>query len=305
MVGYRTRWYQSVCLIVYGCLLCGILGGCAWFQARPQQEIPLEERPYVAVLPIGIKVEITQLSYIKTVEEDLSPEDEARQLADALQEIRMEARRLLQSRLAAGQRFRFVPDEQVATAVTQLELKPGVVPTTDQLADLRAQVGADLVLVGNILDYGKIRWQYWVPGLVASMLAETLIVGAATGFNPALMAATAGSELLTDVPFWWGGAYIGGWAFRPVRVEVLAFDPFDGAVVWDETEAAVYLWGRLKEVLEEERKKKEVQLGLNLKKAMEDIGDSLNDAGLTISMLRSRRSPDQPIVVNRSLGLFW
>ena len=265
----------------------------------------MEERPYVAVLPIGIKVEITQLSYIKTVEEDLSPEDEARQLADALQEIRMEARRLLQSRLAAGQRFRFVPDEQVATAVTQLELKPGVVPTTDQLADLRAQVGADLVLVGNILDYGKIRWQYWVPGLVASMLAETLIVGAATGFNPALMAATAGSELLTDVPFWWGGAYIGGWAFRPVRVEVLAFDPFDGAVVWDETEAAVYLWGRLKEVLEEERKKKEVQLGLNLKKAMEDIGDSLNDAGLTISMLRSRRSPDQPIVVNRSLGLFW
>src|SRR5690349_15723191 len=142
MVGYHTPWYQRCCLIVYGCLLCGILGGCAWFQARPQQEIPLEERPYVAVLPIGIKVEITQLS------------------------------------------------------------------------DLRAQVGADLVLVGNILDYGKIRWQYWVPGLVASMLAETLIVGAATGFNPALMAATAGSELLTDVPFWWGGAYIGGWAFR-------------------------------------------------------------------------------------------
>ena len=305
MVGYRTPWYQHCCLIVCGWLLCGILGGCAWFQTRPQQEIPLEERPYVAVLPIGIEVEITQLSSIKTVEEDLSPKDEARQLADALQEIRMEARRLLQSRLAAGQQFRFVPDEQVATAVTQLELKPGVVPTTDQLADLRAQLGADLVIVGNILDYGKIRWQYWVPGLVVSMLAETLIVGAATGFNPAFMAATAGSELLTDVPFWWGGAYIGGWAFRPVRVEASAFDPFDGAVVWDETEAAVYLWGRLKEVPEEERKKKEVQLGLNLKKAMEDIGDSLNDAGLTISVLRNRRSPDQQIVINSSLGLFW
>jgi hypothetical protein len=292
MIGDRKPWYLS-CLIVYGCLICG---GCAWFQTRPQQEIPMVERPYVAVLPFGIEVEITKLSYIKSVEEDLSPEDEAQQLADALQQIRTEARRLLQSRLATGQRFRFVADEQVAAAMTTLELKPGVVPTTDQLAYLRAQVGADLVIVGNILDYGKIRWQYWVPGLVVSMLTETLIVGAATGFNPAFMAATAGSELLTDVPFWWGGAYIAGWAFRPVRVEASAIDPLDRAVVWDETEAAVYLWGRLKEVPEGERKKKEVQLGLNLKKAMEDIGDSLLDAGLTISVLRSRRLPDQPIV---------
>ena len=291
MIGYRKPWYQSCCLILYGCLICGIFGGCAWFQTRPQQEISMEERPYVAVLPIGIEVKITNLSDVKSVEEDLSPEDEAQQLADALQQIRTDAQRLLQSRLAAGQRFRFAPDEQVAAAVTTLELTPGVVPKTDQLAYLRAQLGADLVIVGNILDYGKIRWQYWVPGLVVSMLTETLIVGAATGFNPAFMAATAGSELLTDVPFWWGGAYIGGWAFRPVRVEASALDPLDGAVVWDETETAVYLWGRLKEVPEGERKKKEVQLGLNLKKAMEDIGDSLIDAGLTISALRIRRLP--------------
>ena len=254
------------------------------------------ERPYLAVLPISIEVEITKLSYIKSVEEDLSPEDEAQQLADALQQIHADARRLLENQLEEGQRFRLVRNEQVEAAVTTLELKPGVFPTIDQLADLRTQLGADLIIVGNILDYGKIRWHYWVPGLVLSMLAETLIVGAATGFNPAFMAATAGSELLTDVPFWWGGAYIAGWAFRPVRVEASAIDPLDGAVVWDETEAAVYLWSRLKEVPEGERKKKEVQLGLNLKKAMEDIGDSLIDAGLTMSALRIRRLPDQPIV---------
>ena len=296
MIGYRKLCYQSCCLILSGCLLSVIFGGCAWFQPRPQDEIPIVERPYLAVLPVGIAVEITKLSYIKSVEEELSSEDEAQQLADALQQIRTEARRLLQSRLAAGQRFRFVPDEQIAAAVTELELKPGVVPTTDQLDYLRVQLGADLVIIANILDYGKIRWQYWVPGLIVSMLAETLIVGAATGFNPVFMAATAGSELLTDVPFWWGGAYIAGWAFRPVRIEASAIDPFDGTVVWDETEAAVYLWGRLKEVPEEERKKKEVQLGLNLKKAMEDIGDSLIDAGLTMPRLRIRRLPDQPTV---------
>lgn len=95
MIGYRKPWYQRCRLIVYGCLLCGIFGGCSWFQTRPQQEILIVERPYVAVLPIGIEVEITKLSYIKSVEEDLSPEDEAQQLADALQQIRTEARRLL------------------------------------------------------------------------------------------------------------------------------------------------------------------------------------------------------------------
>ena len=102
MVGYRKPWYQRGCLIVYGCLLCGILVGCAWFKTRPQEEIPMVERPYVAVLPIGIEVEITKLSDVQSVEEDLSPEDEAQQLADALQQIRTEARRLLQSRLATG-----------------------------------------------------------------------------------------------------------------------------------------------------------------------------------------------------------
>ena len=296
MVGYRRPWYQSCGLILFGCLLYGIVSGCAWFQSRPQQEIPVEERPYVAVLPIGIAVEITKFSSVKSVEGDLPPEDEARQLADALLQVCTEARRLFQSRLVTAQRFRFVPDELVAAAVTKLELKPGIVPTTDQLAFLHAQLGADLVIVGNILDYGKVRWQHWVSGLILSMSAETLVVGAVTAWNPPLMLAAAGSELITDLPFWWGGAYIAGWAFRPVRVEMLAVDPLNGEVVWDETEAAVYLWGRLKEVPEGERKKTEVQLGLNLKKAMEDIGASFLDADLTISTLRIRRLPDEKIV---------
>ena len=134
----------------------------------------------------------------------------------------------------------------------------------------------------------------WVPGLVLSMLTETLIVGATTGFNPAFMAATAGSELLTDVPFWWCEAFIGGWAFRPVRVETSAFDPLDGAVVWNETEAVVYLWGRLKEVPEGERKKKEVQLGLNLSKECEEEHSTSRSVLILVS--HQRGSPHFPVL---------
>lgn len=62
------------------------------------------------------------------------------------------------------------------------------------------------MVTGRLVDYGVVRWQYWMPGLLVSMLTETLIVGAATGFNPLAMAGTTASELLTDVPVWWGGA---------------------------------------------------------------------------------------------------
>ena len=76
----------------------------------------------------------------------------------------------------------------------------------------------------------------------------------------------------------------------------MAVDPIDGEAVWKETEVAVYLWKRLKQVPEEDRKKKEVQLGLNLKKAMEDLAESLLDAGLTKSTLWERRLPVQDVV---------
>ncbi|MDE3035732.1 MAG: hypothetical protein KGJ14_07135, partial [Nitrospirota bacterium] len=66
----------------------------------------------MAILPIGFEIEIPHLASIKSVEGTLSPEEEARQLAEALQHVRDEARWLLQSRLATGQRVQFVPDEQ-------------------------------------------------------------------------------------------------------------------------------------------------------------------------------------------------
>jgi len=147
-----------------------------------------------------------------------------------------------------------------------------------------------------VLDYGKVRWQWLAAGMLADMTWESIALGLATSWNPAAIFGNVGYELLTSTPVWFGGGYLFGVAFRPVRVEAMAVDPIDGEAVWKETEVAVYLWKRLKQVPEEDRKKKEVQLGLNLKKAMEDLAESLLDAGLTKSTLWERRLPVQDVV---------
>jgi hypothetical protein len=134
---------------------------------------------------------------------------------------------------------------------------------------------ADIVLTGRIVDYGVVRWQYWVPGLVVSMMVETLIVGAATEFSPVAMAAIAASELLTDVPFWWGGAYLLGWALRPVSVQAEAIQVRGcPGILWEE-EVVVMLVSdeTLKQFPADQRRRKDIQLAVNLSGAMKEIAD--------------------------------
>jgi hypothetical protein len=81
---------------------------------------------------------------------------------------------------------------------------------------------------------------------------------------------------IPDVAIWSGGAYAYGWAFRPVRIEVEAFQhkPCSG-VIWTEQEAVVKVPGKmLDEYPPEDHGKKEVQLEANLKRAMAEIAET-------------------------------
>jgi hypothetical protein len=70
----------------------------------------------------------------------------------------------------------------------------------------------------------------------------------------------------------------------------------EGITVWDGMEVAIYARGRLKELPEEQRSKKEMQLHVNLKKAMETLADSLLDERITKTTLWERRLPKQEVV---------
>lgn len=142
------------------CIDSVALTSCVAFDPVAQSKVEdLSERPVVAILPFGFDVEITKLSTVRTVDETLSAEEETKQLAEALRDIQQEARWLLLSRLATAQGFRFVSLEQTDTLAEELQLTPNVLPTVEQRAEFRRRLGVDLVIVGSILDYGKVRWK--------------------------------------------------------------------------------------------------------------------------------------------------
>lgn len=261
--------------------------GCVAFDPVTQSVVEdLNERPSVAILPFGFDLEITKLSAVKTMDETLSPEDETEQVAETLREIQREARWLLLSRLATGQGFQFVSAEQTDALAEELQLKPGVLPNSEQLTEFRRRLGADLVVAGSILDYGKVRWQWMLAGMSADMTAESIALGLATAWNPIAIGANLGFELLTSTPLWFGGGYLFGVALRPVRIEARAFETAHGYPIWQAMDESAYAWGALKMLPEEVRGKKESQLELNLAEIMESLGDDLTKQAFMASRLR-------------------
>jgi hypothetical protein len=269
------------------CIVGAVLMGCVAFEPAAKSSVEdLNERPFVAILPFGFDLQITKLSSLRTVNETRPPEDEAKQVAETLWEIQQEARWLLLSRLAAGQGFQFVLPDQTDALAAELALKPGMLPNAQQLTEFRRRLGADLVVAGSILDYGKIRWQWMLAGMTTDMTAESIALGLATGWNPIAIGANLGFELLTSTPLWFGGGYLFGIALRPVRVEARAFETVQGYPIWQAMEESAYAWGALKTLPEGVRDKKESQLELNLAEIMESLGDDLTKQAYMASRLR-------------------
>ena len=257
-------------------LSASLLASCVTFEPPHKSAVDdLEERPNVAILEFGFDIEITELSDVQTVDQTPPREEDAALLAHALRRIQQDARWLFVSRLATGSGFRFVPLEDADALATELELKPGQIPKAEQLSEFSRRLGADLVVSGSILDYGKVRWQWLLTGMLVDMTVDNTIIGLATGWNPVALAASVGWDVLTSAPIWFGGGYIFGVAFRPVRIEARAFETLHGYPIWQDMEEGVYAWSALKTLPEEIRDRKEVQLQLNVAEIMESMGDSL------------------------------
>lgn len=216
-------------VLLVSCAVTLTVTGCVAFDPVVQSEVEdLSERPVLAILPFGFGLEITRLSTVTTVEETLSTEQEAKQLPEALRKIQQEARWLLLSRLATAYGFRFVSLEQTDALAEELQLKPNMLQTVEQCAEFRRRLGVDLVIAASILDYGKVRWQWSATLAFADLSAETIVLGLATNWHPALILANAGYEVITNTAIFFGGGYLFGVALRPVRVEARAFETVQG-----------------------------------------------------------------------------
>lgn len=247
-----------------------VISGCAWL---PWHSLPPLDSPItVLVGPVSMVAPVTSPSDLATFEESPPSEVAPQLLQQLIDEVEVTAQRLSTEELARQPGFVVVPFPEARRLHTN-HAAAGEPLDTEGLRVLGEEAHADVVVTGRLVDYGVVRWQYWMPGLLVSMLTETLIVGAATGFNPLAMAGTTASELLTDVPVWWGGAYIAGWALRPVRLKAEAREVRKCVEKpWKEEAVVVLIPGwTLKKYESEERRREEVQLTVNLTQAVTDI----------------------------------
>ena len=244
------------------------------FQKTPPPDPPLR----LLVAQIKMVAPLSSPDDLHSFERKLIPEEEPVLLTQLIENVETTARKLFIDQLEQQKGFKVIPfdesqDSRLDLGYTDSNLNK------EQRIFLGKRSNADIVISGRILDYGKVQWKYWMTGLILSMTAETLIVGAATGFNPGIMAIAAASELVTDLPLWWGGAYIAGWALRPVRIEVKATQ-IAGCEqqIWKEQELVVLVPGKtLKNHSPEDKKRKEIQLGVNLERALKKIAKAAGE----------------------------
>ena len=98
-------------------------------------------------------------------------------------------------------------------------------------------------------------------------------------WNPAAIGAYLAFDATTDLPIWWGGAQIFGWAFRPVRIQMHALQssPCEG-LVWTEQELVIKVPGKaLAEYSPEKQRRKDIQLTVNLDKALGALTESAGE----------------------------
>ena len=253
-------------------LFC-LTGGCAgwWSSALPPPDPPMT----IMVAKFMVEAPITKSTQIQTFEETPSPEIEPVIRAQLIEEVELRAQRLLTEQLAAQSGFRVVPFGETRRMVGNLGV-PRERVSEAQLRALADESGADIIITGRIPDYGAVRWQYWVGGWAMTATAHLMTVGFASGWNPAVVGGFMALDLSTDLPFWWGGAYAFGWGLRPVRVQVEAVQTGPcGRPLWSTQTVMVLIPGKTLAVFPpEERRRKEVQLGVNLERAIRDIADA-------------------------------
>jgi hypothetical protein len=252
--------------------LCFVFGGCISGHRSPPLDSPLK----VVVGPVILESPLNKSTDIHSFAVAPSPDFEPMIMVQLVDELQIKAQRFLTEELTRKSELIVVPFEETRRMLADL-VPAGTVLTPAQLQTLAAQSGADIVLAGLIHDYGRVRWQYWVTGLAVHATTELLLVGLASGWNPAVVVPFFFLDVATDLPIWYGGAYVFGWAFRPVRVGLEAIQMKDcRGVVWRGEELAIHVPGkRLAEYPPEEQPKKETQLEANLKRVMSDFAETL------------------------------
>jgi len=258
-------------------VLCGCLTtACPSWSAHgiaPGTAQPLR----VAVLPVTATVTVHHLADIATPPEPPPSEDAERALIqDRMEEVTTALTCSLMDRLADS--FAIVPEMEVERALAETPQ-----PTDEDRREWLAAVGrameAQAVLHVELSGYGHIK-RKWLAYLIGSGVAEGVVQGAvaATVTNAWVGLAVAAEEIASEVLTWGGAAYLFNVHYAPITLEAELIATHDGHRLWHKVTFVSTDRKALKKRPKKDRRRKEVQLDLTLKKAERKLVASLHKA---------------------------
>ncbi len=251
-------------------LLLFLLPACA--TTPLPKTLGVDHSPRLGIIGFKVTAPISRLaSIMENPPQDVDPEEEKALLSNVLNDIGDLASDHLAKDLAEEKEI-----EPVLIPEGILGTQRGEKPSPLQIEELSKQFNLDAVLYGQIPSYGKTRLIYPIIAETLDIAIETVIIGVVTNWNGPIIFANIGLELLLNTPIWFGGAYIFGWAFRPVTVEAWVLSAADGKGIWHESFDRIISGKVLKTYPESEQSKKEVQLEASLRRAISSLAKSLS-----------------------------
>lgn len=265
MADSSRAWPGAVRTLVV-CL--ALAAGCT--TAKPAPDRPIR----VAVGPIVMEAPVSSSTKIHSFDEAPTPEREPIVRAELIADIEAKSQRILTEGLREQGLFQVTPFSETRRMLADL-MPSGSSFGPVQIESLANEAAVDVVITGRILVYGTVPAKYWLSTYAVSETGQLIAVSVLSGGNPIVIGAYIGYDILTDIPSWTGGTYMFGLAYRPVFIEVEATQVGTcPRQIWKKKEIVVIAFRELAEYSWRDRWKKEIQLGVNLRRALTGIAES-------------------------------
>lgn len=259
-----------------------VLSGCATWSEHGI--ILHDEKPRLAVLPIESTLKLKKLSDLQTMAQDeLKPSNEQGLIASEMKKVTYYITTKLENGLIESQFFTIVPSEDTHHSLNEIVSDWPTAPLTDKQAlEIGKSVDAKIVLIVELGGYGKIK-KKWQMLLIESGIVEGIVQGAVAATvvdNTWVAVGIAAEEILQEFLTWGGGTYLFNRIFTPVILDGRLLSVSDGKIIWNNTAFARLNRKALKQLPEEQRKKKEIRLGLTADKAIVELLKDLDKSAI-------------------------
>ena len=280
--------------LIFLLLVC-LLPGCATW-AQHGVTAGQNEKFRIALMPVEVTAEIGKISDIMTSPPAVS--DENKFIQEQRQIVSNQLTQALHTRLSESSYVEIVPIEPTEASTEIIAPAAPQAWSPEELAKLKISSDVQAVLLVKLSGYGKMK-RKWLAYLIGSGVVEGVVQGVLAAKlvdNTWVGIAVALEEVGQEVLVWGGGSYLFNKHYAPVTLEAQLISTLDGKPIWEDTVFVSVDKNAIEALPEEDRKKKEIQLNLTAKKALNELANDLDEKAKSNLRVISDEHPYPPAI---------